>query len=782
MKPELLAPVGSFQSLRAAIVSGADAVYLGLDQFQARAKATDFTRENIAQITRMCHIHGVQVYITCNTCVLPQEYDAFAEYVDACAKARVDAFIVTDFGTLDIFRKYDIPLHASTQMGIHNLAGAKVAEALGFTRVVLSREALLSDIREIHDKTDLEIEYFVHGALCVSFSGGCLLSSMMCGESGNRGRCTQPCRQQYVSSLNNAQGYWLSPSDQCLISQLNALIQAGVTSLKIEGRLKQPHYVGEVVRQYRRALDRIGSPDLGALERAYNRGHFTQGYNFDATRDIMSPNVQGNIGQKVGKVIRSGKGFSIVKFTRNVQIGDGLKFLNAGKEVGGMRLNEAPNPKDNTCRIPMQLPIGADVCLTLDQTQVEEFAQCLPKRGMSVSVLAKVGMPLTMQWKSGNCSISVSGSMLTQAEKNPVTAEQIRAQVARLGDTDYVLEDCTVETDGKAFVASSECNRLRREAVAALSDAIVKDWESNQLRVDYSAFPYRLHNSQSMTSRMAGLSQLTHSHPLDRLQPTAPSDRPMVISDRMDVLENAARCEAIGIWTTSEWNVSDVTAKLAQLQQIAQKYGVEMYLYPPKIVRGEAENARMREIAARCKQYNIGFLCDNLSEIGLSHEFSLAAIGGIGLNLYSESSARILGLTRYIASVELSRATIEKYHPHAAVFAYGPLPVMTLTHCPIQLQTKCNCADCKYRGPFEYRNKRDVYRIERTRIKHCYFTLYNSGDLDLRGKYEKTAYQTVLNMVQSDWEQVEPILQDFLQRKGTKRLGTTTGHWTRGVE
>lgn len=238
---EVLAPIGSIGSLKAAIYSGADAVYLGLDLFNARIKADNFNKDNIAQWVDYCHLFNVKVYITFNTNIKESEREIFAQYVDIAAKANVDAFIVTDLGCLDILKRYDVPLHGSTQIGVHNLAGAKVLEELGFTRVVLARETLSSDIRKIKENTNLEIEHFVHGALCVCFSGSCLMSSMMSGDSGNRGRCNQPCRLKYKSSISDKNAYLLSPKDQCLIDKVQELAELGVDSLKIEGRLKQPH-------------------------------------------------------------------------------------------------------------------------------------------------------------------------------------------------------------------------------------------------------------------------------------------------------------------------------------------------------------------------------------------------------------------------------------------------------------------------------------------------------------------------------------------------------------
>ena len=301
---ELLAPAGNPKALKAAIYSKADAVYLGLDNFNARINAENFTKENIRDYVKLCHLHDVKVYVTFNTIVKDDEFPEFEEAVQACVNAKVDAFIVTDLGTLSVFSKYGVPLHASTQLGVHNLEGAKYVESLGFKRVILSRETLLEDIKNIKENTSLEIEYFVHGALCVSFSGGCLLSYYMTGTSGNRGLCKQPCRLLYKSSLNEQEKYYLSPADQCLVENIEDLKKIGVDSIKIEGRLKSPYYIGAVVNVYKKALEGTYSREyMHNLYRAYNRGHFTKGYNYDSTKDIMSIDIQNNIGDEVGKII-----------------------------------------------------------------------------------------------------------------------------------------------------------------------------------------------------------------------------------------------------------------------------------------------------------------------------------------------------------------------------------------------------------------------------------------------------------------------------------------------
>ncbi|MDE6211738.1 MAG: U32 family peptidase, partial [Clostridia bacterium] len=409
---EVLAPIGNIQALKAAIYAGADAVYLGLDLFNARIKADNFNKDNIAYWVDYCHLFGVKVYLTFNTNVKQSERKIFAEYVDVAAKAGVDAFIVTDLGCLDILKKYDIPLHGSTQIGVHNLAGAKVLEDLGFTRVVLARETLNSDIIEIRKNTALEIEHFVHGALCVCFSGACLMSSMMSGDSGNRGRCNQPCRLKYSSSFSSKESYLLSPKDQCLIDKVEELSKLSVDSLKIEGRLKQPHYVGEVVSQYRKAVDNFLNSDnvkidYDAIKTAYNRGNFTQGYNYQGSKDIMYDKLNGNIGLEVGKILSICKGNATLQLNRMLNNGDGIKIIYNGEEVGGLAINNIEKVgKNYIVKNFGDYPVGSRVHLTLDTNQSDKFKDITPKLSIKMLFVAKQGKNISLTAKYKDIQLS----------------------------------------------------------------------------------------------------------------------------------------------------------------------------------------------------------------------------------------------------------------------------------------------------------------------------------------------------------------------------------------
>ena len=279
---ELLAPAGSMEALRAAVCNGADAVYLGADTFNARMNARNFSAADLQEAVVYCHVRGVKVHLTLNTLVLDREMPRAAELIRLAASCGVDAFIVQDLGVVSLCRQLapDVPIHASTQMSIHSLEGVMEAAALGCSRVVLARELPAEEIAHICKKSPVEIEVFVHGALCMCYSGQCYLSSVIGRRSGNRGQCAQPCRLPYGYGRFESTRYPLSLKDNCLAGELDELRRMGVASIKIEGRMKRPEYVAIVTRAYRTVLNggKLMPSDLQELETAFSRQGFTDGY------------------------------------------------------------------------------------------------------------------------------------------------------------------------------------------------------------------------------------------------------------------------------------------------------------------------------------------------------------------------------------------------------------------------------------------------------------------------------------------------------------------------
>lgn len=353
---ELLAPAGNPDSLKAAIIAGANAIYFGLDTLNARAKASGFNKNNLSEWVAYCHGYNVKVFITLNVIIKEKEIDEVQELIILCEKCCVDAIIVQDFSLISLIKKYapNVRLHASTQMGIHNLEGAKFAEKLGFSRVVLSRETLNKDIENIAHNTNLEIEIFAQGALCVSFSGNCYMSSCINGNSGNRGRCLQPCRLKYTLFKDNKklgrECYALSMSDLSLSKRINEIKALGVSSIKIEGRLRRAEYVYYATSLYRKIIDnnKVTRDDYDMLSVQFNRGDYTEGYNYDNENKLMSIKVNGHKGLDVGFVAKKINNYTyIVNSKIQLNDGDGIKVFRNGIEIAGGQINKVTKLKDN---------------------------------------------------------------------------------------------------------------------------------------------------------------------------------------------------------------------------------------------------------------------------------------------------------------------------------------------------------------------------------------------------------------------------------------------------
>ena len=333
---ELLSPVGSFESLIAAVQNGCNAVYLGGKSFSARASAANFDEEELKRAVDYAHLRNVNVYVTVNTILDSKEVNDALKYISYLYDIDVDGIIIQDLGLAESIHEVfpDLPLHGSTQMTINNLDGAKLLEKIGFSRAVLARETPIEEIEKITKNTELEIEVFAHGALCVSFSGQCLMSSMIGGRSGNRGRCAQPCRKAYdivgqngdvVKSTDTK--YYLSPRDLNTLDNIDRLIDAGVHSLKIEGRMKRPEYVATVTSAYRSAIDKnLNSKQKEDVEQIFNRG-FTQGLTFgEFGKDYINTERPNNRGIALGKVLKNGKNKVTVKLSGVLNVGDGVEI------------------------------------------------------------------------------------------------------------------------------------------------------------------------------------------------------------------------------------------------------------------------------------------------------------------------------------------------------------------------------------------------------------------------------------------------------------------------
>lgn len=443
---ELLAPAGSFDSLRAAVNAGADAVYLGGARFGARAYADNLTEEELCRGIRFAHLHGCDLYLTVNTLLKDAELESLGDYLRPYYESGLDAVIVQDLGVFRYIRQTfpDMAIHASTQMTVLGREGAALLKAEGASRVVTARELSLQEIRDIHEHVDIEIESFVHGALCYCYSGQCLLSSMLGGRSGNRGRCAQPCRLPYTLRdrerpiSDPKEQYLLSPKDMCTIEILPEILEAGVCSLKIEGRMKRPEYTAGVVEIYRRYLDlylehkaagkdyHVEARDYQRLQALYNRGGFSRGYyEVHNGREMISLRQPKHFDEKSPKSIREKQAYEALL----AELKQSWLDKDKKEEIQGIFRISAGNPSEFVVS-----------CREATVTAAGEPAQ-IPKN-------------------------------------QPMREEQLKKQLMKTGDTPFTFTELQIQMEGEVFLPNGQLNQIRREALEKLQRKL----EEAQLR------------------------------------------------------------------------------------------------------------------------------------------------------------------------------------------------------------------------------------------------------------------------------------------------------------
>ena len=504
---ELLAPAGTWEALEAAVNAGANAVYLGGKAFGARAYASNFDREEMGKAVYFCHMHHVRLYVTVNTLVDDKELPELEDYLVFLHNVGVDGIIVQDMGIIRAAGKLvpDLPLHASTQMTVTGSAGVRFAAEHGIVRVVPARELSLSDLKKACD-TGTDIEAFIHGALCVCYSGQCLMSSLIGGRSGNRGRCAQPCRLPYTLVDKDGQDllqgkdagqYLLSPKDLNTLKVLPQMIEAGVISYKIEGRMKRPEYVAVVVDAYRRAMDsykrgsyEVPAKDLANIEQIFNRDFTTAYLEKHQGRLMMSDRRPNNRGVLVGRVQKLNKDHTkaFVKLDKEIHKGDGLEFWvkvggRVGTEVNAIRVGGTPVDRAEAgtlaeIDVPKGVRLNDRVFRTLDsglmayagQFYGEKNKKRIPVHGV---VTARMGQPLEVVLTDGdgNIGTGLTDFIAEPARKHALDETAIRKQVDRLGTTEYVLETLDTVIDDGLMVPMSEINEARRRACEALDAA-----------------------------------------------------------------------------------------------------------------------------------------------------------------------------------------------------------------------------------------------------------------------------------------------------------------------
>lgn len=497
-KPELLAPAGTMLALKAAIEAGCDAVYLGGYSFGARSYAGNFSDTELKEAITYAHLYGVRVYVTVNTIVYEEEMERFFNYVDFLVSNHVDALIVQDLGMMDYLHQVypTLELHASTQMHIHTLEGVKKAEEFGLRRVVLARETPLEEIKAIKKNTNIELEVFVYGALCVSYSGQCLMSSMQGSRSGNRGTCAQCCRMKYHLSKDNQKmtedSYLLSTKDLNTLPFLEKLLEAGaIDSFKIEGRMKRPEYVFKIISLYRKAIDSyfefgvtgITEEDLLECQKLFYRG-FTKGFLLgEDSRELLRNERPNHQGIRIGTVVKVAPKRISIQLVEQLNVQDGIRILNQSEDQGGIVTTFfVKNEKRKVAypgeivEIPSEYKVAVkdDVFKTSDTVQLEAIQQLIMQQTRKISlkgtVKITIDQPLELEVSDGEHNVVITSTLPAQSPlKAPISKERLAEQLGKLGGSVYQFETLEI-SDIPFFLPIAEINEMKRKMVEELNE------------------------------------------------------------------------------------------------------------------------------------------------------------------------------------------------------------------------------------------------------------------------------------------------------------------------
>ncbi len=663
-----MSPVGDMQSLISAVTYGADEVYLGINEFNARNNVDGFTLSTLKDAVDYAHIRGVKVLLAINILFTDEEMQSALDTVVDSYNLGVDAFIIQDLGLASILHEHYpyIELHASTQMGLHNLEGVQEVLKYGFKRVVLARETPLSEIKRINDNCDIEIEYFVQGALCVSFSGNCYLSSYLNNASGNRGRCKQLCRLPY-SFLHNGKivkkGYLLSAKDFNMIKRLDELKAVGVGVLKIEGRARRPFYVGMVTKEYRKAVDGLSAEEEN-LKLAFNR-NYTEGY-FNGNGEIIS-DIQNHIGIWVGQVlrVRKGKTFNEIFISSNrcLTPKSVFKFYDKGGEKATMSAHDISNTADGEYRITttQKVSIGDSVRLIVDAGLEDEIASQSKKASLELTVVAKLNLPILAKIKVFDKEYEILGDVCEPAKNQPLSKDDILNCFKKSNDFTPVFKDIDV---GFIFMSKSKLNEFRRKV-------------------------YEFAFSLSTGAYKRGVEKI-------KLKPykTVLKFNDFCYTDTYSCVFS---CKNV-IYSPQYYGVEDIN----KFKNACKNQGVTPWLDLPNFAL-EKDIELLYKIVS---QTQIGVIVNNYYAL----RFNTQTVIGGGLNVYNGYTATALG--REFISTE------------GALSQDYKMPYMTLRHCPIKTHCNCSCNDCKYDENYSYKmDNGKILKLKRKKISSCTFYL-----------------------------------------------------------
>lgn len=822
-KPEILAPAGSIESLRGAVAAGADAVYIGGSRFGARAYADNPQEDELLAAIDYVHSKNRKIYMTVNTLLKEEELESeLYDFIRTYYEGGVDAIIVQDVGVLHFLAAQfpKLPLHASTQMTIVSGDGVKMLSDYPVTRIVPARELGFSELKELRQETALEIETFVHGALCYCYSGQCLFSSMIGGRSGNRGRCAQPCRMEYTLLSEGRRvrdGYLLSPKDMCTLDQIPKLIEAGIDSFKIEGRMKRPEYTAGVTAAYRKMTDlywnygvrgfedyikknpQLLQEEIDRVSDLYNRGGFSKGYYASYHgKQMMTMDRPNHSGVKVGEVAFV-KGIQVgIRLEKEVSLQDVLEIrveehgkapkaayeFTVGK--AGMEQLEQERVKGNqqaVYKTNVKPGFPATVGLPVYRTKNEQLLNRLKEQFLDTplqmpvtgTLLAYEGKPLQLTVElhaKGTLHadiVTVTGDMVDVAKNQPVTAEKLAEQLKKTGESEFFFEQLKIESGDHIFVPMGSIKELRRKAFAQLSEQKIAECHRE---------PVRDIRKKSVNENKAAAKE--------RKPETV-----CLVSTKEQLVE-VNQCDFVSAvyLDLQELSLSEQT----DLARETERLGKQAFLVLPHIFRTKERKRYEKELKVLGNGGFSGFLAKSLEELTFLKEHVETASFEVRLNynLYTinQEAKQFFfdaGYSRFTASVELNDKELDTLSiKDSDLIIYGRLPLMISAQC--LRDNVMECSHGKQMAGIELCDRKNAKFPVRQICSSCYNVIYNSACTSLLGSQKELealaplAYR--LDFVFESGEETKRVLLSYETGESGRpdqETSYTKGHLKRGI-
>ena len=806
---ELLSPAGSIDALKAAIAGGANAVYLGLDSFNARIKAENFSLDNIAFYTRYCHLFNVSLYVAFNILIKDNELEKATTYIKALADAEVDAIIISDIGLIPIIQEYAlrVPIHASTQMGIHNYEGAAYVESLGIKRVILSRETTLNDIKKIKENTNLEIECFIQGALCVSFSGNCYFSSITTGKSGNRGRCLQPCRLMY--SFMGDKAYHLSIKDLSLRDKVKSYVVNGVDSLKIEGRAIKKEYVYFSTMYYRNLIDNNFKSDdilLDNMKSTFNRGDYTYGYSEKDKK--IERNINGHIGVYWGKILKKiDRSTYLVQADKDIAEGTGLKSLRGNIATSGGRLLSIKKDKKHYI-INIEGEYNAGDTLNITSLVIDIKEPCINLKltvsgSINDNLMVKAELVNANDNKETCNSIIVKTDFILEQAMSDKGIDIISKTFNMFYDSIFKVSELIIKINDNIFIPPKELKALKRKLIDNLEANLLKNYYDNKINnienSSINGLPRDNNIASSISSNidasMSSLSNISCNTDIsvssvcnkfndyivndniisnkNNLKSVNQKNNKLIAMEICEVLDNDILSKAnYIIYNALDKSLHQVNADIKALSDKKR-----LYIKLNNIAR-DADIEYIHKMISTNIMHIRGVLADNLYAITIAKSYYIDVFLGSGLNIANLNTISLLDYNNALASIELNERELKNLSKCSAnlyVYSYGYTSLMSLSVCPFKEYNNNECNNCSYNKNIPIYDRKYSFMLNRIKMHHCYFKLMNSLPHCLNlDKYNNLNYYYDFTNVKK-----EDII-DILDKK--MEILSTKGHLNRGVE